>query len=286
MNETVEAGNWPWWGSESGVIPSDQWAKVEMGTSTPRGVWRLDSGIWTLDGLSTQTVSSIVVADTIYAADGQQVWRRGADGSWTAEAIPAALSQPSLLATDGNSVWAGGLGVAERISGTWTPLSDPGGLVTAMAVVSGNLVVGLRGGASQYSGAAVTSISTGLSALETVQALALANGTLFAGTDQTLYSFSGAWSAVTGFGAHDVRGITGTPLHLPGGVRRPPPGPEPAQPEQPGPAAGQPGRGDGVSSRIIRAHRTHDTCDAHGISRGAERSATAPGRAGSPRPRR
>src|SRR5450756_1186804 len=41
--------------------------------ATPRGVWRLDAGAWTLDGLSTRAITSIVVADSIYAADGQNV---------------------------------------------------------------------------------------------------------------------------------------------------------------------------------------------------------------------
>jgi hypothetical protein len=177
--------------------------------ATPRGVWRLDAGTWTLDGLSAQTISSIAVADTVYAADGQTVWRRGADGTWSAETLPGGLSFPSLLATDGTAVWAAGLGVAKRSSGAWALLANPGGLVTAAAVMSGDLVVGLRGGAAQYAGAAVTPISTGLPATSTVQALGLANGTLYAGTDQTLYSFAGAWNAVSGFGAHDVRAVTG-----------------------------------------------------------------------------
>ena len=103
--------------------------------ATPRGVWRLDAGTWTLDGLSAQRISSIVVADAVYAADGEKVWRRGADGTWSAEALPAASSFPRVLATDGTAVWAAGLGVAKRSSGTWAPLANPGGLVTAAAVV-------------------------------------------------------------------------------------------------------------------------------------------------------
>jgi len=185
--------------------------------ATPRGVWRLDAGAWTLDGLSARTISSIAVADTVYAADGEKVWRRGADGTWSAEALPGALSLPSRLATDGTAVWAAGVGVAKRSSGTWAALESPGAgaLVTAAAVVSGDLVVGLRGGAAQYAGASVTSISTGLPSSSTVQTLAAANGVLYAGTDQTLYSFAGAWTAIPGFGLHDVRGITGA-----GGVLR------------------------------------------------------------------
>ncbi|MGZ6988045.1 MAG: hypothetical protein ACXVH0_03690, partial [Thermoanaerobaculia bacterium] len=178
--------------------------------ATPRGVWRLDAGAWTLDGLSTQAITSIVVADTVYAADGQNVWRRAADGMWSAETLPASLSSPSVLATDGSALWAAGLGVAKRSSGTWAALVNPGGSVTAASVYAGDLVVGLRGGAARYAGAAATPISTGLSITSTVQALAVVNGTLYAGTDQTLYSFSGAsWSVVPGFGAHDVRAVTG-----------------------------------------------------------------------------
>jgi len=178
--------------------------------ATSRGVWRLDAGSWTLDGLPAESVSSIAVADTVYAADGLNVWRRGADGTWSAETLPAGLVFPSLLATDGTAVWAAGLGVAKRSSGTWTILANPGGLVTAAAIVSGDLVVGLHGGAAQYAGSAVTPISTGLPATATVQALCLASGTLYAGTNQTLYSFAGAWTPVSGFGAHDVRAVTGS----------------------------------------------------------------------------
>ncbi|HMA29996.1 MAG TPA: hypothetical protein VKS23_09035 [Thermoanaerobaculia bacterium] len=177
--------------------------------ATPRGVWRLDAGTWVLDGLSARRISSIAVADTVYAADGEKVWRRGADGTWSAETLPSGLVFPSLLATDGSAVWAAGLGVAKRSSGTWSLLANPGGLVTAAAVVSGDLVVGLRGGAAQYAGASVTLLSTGLPAASTVQALGVANGTLYAGTGQALYSFAGTWSAVTGFGVHDVRAVTG-----------------------------------------------------------------------------
>ena len=184
--------------------------------ATPRGVWRLDAGVWTLDGLSARTISSIAIADTVYAADGEKVWRRGADGAWNAETLPGALSLPSRLATDGAAVWAAGLGVAKRSSGTWAALADPGALVTAAAVgVSGDLVVGLRGGAAQYAGAAANPISTGIPFSSTVQTLAVANGTLYAGTDQALYTFAGAWTAVPGFGVHDVRGISGA-----GGVLR------------------------------------------------------------------
>jgi hypothetical protein len=191
---------------------ADATALAASGTTlwaaTPRGVWRLEAGAWTLDGLSARTITSIVVADAVYAADGEKVWKRGADGTWTAETLPGGLVFPSLLATDGTAVWAAGLGVAKRSSGTWAALGNPGGSVTAASVYAGDLVVGLRGGAAQYAGASVTPISTGLPVTSTVQTLRVANGALYAGTDQTLYTFAGTWTAVPGFGAHDVRAIT------------------------------------------------------------------------------
>ena len=176
--------------------------------ATPRGVWRLEAGAWKLDGLSSRTITSIVVADFVFAADGEKVWKRSVDGTWTAEALPTGLTFPSVLATDATAVWAAGVGVAKRASGTWTALTSPGGAVTAACVYSGDLVVGLRGGAARYAGASASSISNGLPVAATVQTLRVVGGTLYAGTDQTLYSFFGAtWSAVSGFGAHDVRDI-------------------------------------------------------------------------------
>src|SRR5664279_5539865 len=59
--------------------------------ATPRGVWRLEAGAWTLDGLSARTITSIVIADAVYAADGEKVWKRGVDGTWTAETLPCLL---------------------------------------------------------------------------------------------------------------------------------------------------------------------------------------------------
>jgi hypothetical protein len=176
--------------------------------ATPRGVWRLEAGAWILDGLSARTITSIVVAEAVYAADGENVWKRGADGTWTAETLPAALTFPSFLATDGTIVWAAGIGVARHASGTWTALTSPGGVVTAACVYSGDLVVGLRGGAARYAGSTVSPISNGLPITATVQTLGVANSLLYAGTEQTLYSFfGGTWAEVAGFGVHDVRAV-------------------------------------------------------------------------------
>ena len=176
--------------------------------ATPRGVWRLDAGAWTLDGLSARTITSIVVADAVYAADGEKVWRRGADGTWTAESLPAALTFPSVLATDGTVVWAAGIGVAKRASGTWTTLTSPGGVVTAACVYSGDLAVGLHGGAARYTGSTISAISSGIPVTATVQTLGVVSGLLYAGTEQTFYSFfGGTWTEVAAFGVHDVRAV-------------------------------------------------------------------------------
>ena len=94
--------------------PRSRRSGTTLWAATPRGVWRLEAGAWTLDGLSARTITSIVVADAVYAADGEKVWKRGADGTWTAETLPAALTFPSFLATDGTAVWAAGIGVAKR----------------------------------------------------------------------------------------------------------------------------------------------------------------------------
>lgn len=176
--------------------------------ATPRGVWRDEAGVWTLDGLSARTITAIVVADAVYAADGENVWKRAADGTWAAETLPAGLTFPSVLATDGTAVWAAGTGVAKRAGGSWSALTSPGGAVTAACVLSGDLVVGLRGGAARYAGSTVSAISNGIPFTATVQTLGVASGVLYAGTEQTLYSFfGGTWTAVAGFGAHDVRAI-------------------------------------------------------------------------------
>ncbi|MEO8587226.1 MAG: hypothetical protein ABI584_13765 [Acidobacteriota bacterium] len=177
--------------------------------ATPGGVWRLEAGAWTLDGLSGRTISAIVVADAVYAADGEKVWKRAADGRWAAEALPPGLAFPSVLATDGTAVWAAGIGVAKRAGGSWTALTNPGGAVTAACVFSGDLVVGLRGGAARYAGSSVSAISSGIPFTATVQTLGVASGVLYAGTEQTLYSFfGGTWTPVAGFGLHDVRAVT------------------------------------------------------------------------------
>ena len=193
---------------------------------TPGGVWKVASGAWTPDGLPGQNVLSLVSADAVYAADGAKVWQRllqcaPAPGgpcspSWYAMALPPSVTQPSALATDGTSLWAAGLGVAKKTGNTWSALASPGGKVLSTTVWNGDLVAGLRGNVARYAGASVSFLSAGMPVTANVQALASVGGVLWAGTDQTLYSWSGAaWVAESGFGFHDVRALTGA-----GGVLR------------------------------------------------------------------
>ena len=195
---------------------------------TPRGVWRLSAGAWAPDGLAGRPISSLAVADGVYAVDGTAVWKRGsvcapsADPqapcvqTWDAEALPPSVSQPTALATDGTALWAAGIGVAKKSGGTWAALASPGGAAFTAAVWNGDLVVGLRGGVARYAGASVSFLSEGMPVTANVQALASVGGVLWAGTDQTLYEWNGAtWVLEPGFGFHDVRAITGV-----GGVLR------------------------------------------------------------------
>ncbi len=195
---------------------------------TPRGVWKLSSGIWTPDGLAGRPIASLAVADGVYATDGTSVRKRSSScvpsadptapcvQTWNAEALPPSITLPSALATDGTTVWAAGTGVARRSGGTWTALAPPGGAAFCAAVWNGDLVVGLRGNVARYSGPAVSFLATGLPTTANVQALASVGGVLWAGTDQTLYEWNGAtWVAEPGFGLHDVRAVTGA-----GGVLR------------------------------------------------------------------
>ncbi len=202
---------------------------VSVWAGTPRGVWKLAAGAWAPDGLSGQPVSSLaVVASDVYAADGTNVYHRVSvcvpstfpggpcTQEWDPETLPASLTQPRALATDGSSLWVAGVGVAKKSGGTWTALASPGGTAFSAAVWNGDLVAGLHGNVARYTGATVSYYSAGMPVTANVQALASVGGVLWAGTDQTLYSWSGsAWVAETGFGYHDVRAITGA-----GGVLR------------------------------------------------------------------
>ena len=194
---------------------------------TPRGVWKLAAGAWAPDGLSGHPVASLaVVGSDVYAADGTNVYRRASTclpvpggpcvQEWDPEPLSGSVTQPGALATDGASLWAAGAGVAKKSGGTWTALASPGGTAFSAAVWNGDLVAGLRGNVARYAGSSVSYFSAGMPVTANVQALASVSGVLWAGTDQTLYSWNGAmWVAETGFGFHDVRAITGA-----GGILR------------------------------------------------------------------
>jgi hypothetical protein len=181
--------------------------------ATIRGVWEYESGTWSFDGLGDKTLTSVAVAGgTAFAADGANVYRRNADGSWSAETLPSASAFPTLLAASGGTLFAAGVGAYRREGSTWSALPPPpGGLAHAIAVTdSGDLVLGFGDGtAARFTGGAWSSISGGVGLGEAIQALTTFGGILYAGTQQHLYAQSGsAWMSDTAFGTHDVRALT------------------------------------------------------------------------------
>lgn len=180
---------------------------------TLRGVWKLSDGAWTFDGLSDKTITSLAVAQgSVWAATGDGLWRRDTDGTWSVEALP---KSPPLLTTvfsDGTTLWACGLGVYRRSGGTWTALASPGGpltTATAATLFNGDLVVGRQGNAaSRYSGSSIVPMTAGMGAGEGPNAFAVFGGSLWAGTSNGLYEWSGAsWVYQLALGLHDVRAI-------------------------------------------------------------------------------
>jgi hypothetical protein len=186
---------------------------------TERGVWTLSAGAWSLDGLSDGTVTSVAVADgSLWAASGNKLYRRGADGTYTVETLPGANASTSVLVADGNTLYAAGLGVFKRSGGTWTALASPGSFVTSAALYGSDLVVGLQlGGAARYpAGGGLVFLQTGVLPGEAVNAFAVLGGTLYGGTPRGLYAWSGtSWVLDASFGSHDVRGLTAS-----GGILR------------------------------------------------------------------
>lgn len=182
---------------------------------TPSGVFRgtgLGEG-WGLDGLTGKPVSSIaVLGNEVWAATGEELWRRSADGTWSLETLPSAIAVPNTVAVDASGVlWAGGLGVWRRAAGGWSAAPPPAaGLVVSMLPDASGLVVGLStGSAARWNGAGWTAYSGGIGPGEGIRALASFGGTLWAGTNVTLYAWNGsAWAPDAGFGRHDVRALT------------------------------------------------------------------------------
>ncbi len=183
--------------------------------ATRSGVLRgtsLDTA-WRFDGLSGKPVSSVAtLGDEVWAATGEELWRRSANGSWSLEALPSSVAFPTTLAVDAaGTLWIGGLGVWRRSGVSWTAAPSPGpGIVTAMLADPAGLVVGLStGSAARWNGSGWAALNGGVGPGEAIRALASFGGTLWAGTNVTLYWWGvGAWVADAPFGGHDVRALT------------------------------------------------------------------------------
>ncbi|MBP7676742.1 MAG: hypothetical protein KBB14_10500, partial [Thermoanaerobaculia bacterium] len=182
---------------------------------TRSGVFRGTSleAAWRLDGLTGKPVSSVAtLGDEVFAATGEELWRRSANGSWSLESLPSSVAFPTTLAVDASgTLWVGGLGVWRRSGASWSAAPSPGvGIVTAMLADPAGLVVGLStGSAARWNGASWVALSGGVGPGEAIRALASFGGTLWAGTNVTLYGWGvGAWVADVPFGGHDVRALT------------------------------------------------------------------------------
>lgn len=182
---------------------------------TASGVFRgvsLGEG-WALDGLAGKPISSVAIrSGEVWAATGEELWRRSAAGTWTIETLPSSVVFPTTVAVDVSGVlWVGGLGAWRRTGETWTAAPSPGaGIVTSMLPDPAGLVVGLSTGiAARWTGAGWVSLAGGVGPAEGFRALAMFGGTLWAGTNITLYAWSGSsWIADAAFGGHDVRALT------------------------------------------------------------------------------
>ena len=182
---------------------------------TASGVFRGTSltSAWALDGLAGKPVSSVAIANgEVWAATGEELWRRAADGAWSRETLPSSSAFPTTVAVDaGGTLWVGGLGAWRRTGATWTVAPSPGaGIVTAMLADPAGFVVGLSAGsAARWNGTGWVALSGGVGPAEGIRALATFGGTLWAGTNVTLYAWGGsAWVADAAFGGHDVRALT------------------------------------------------------------------------------
>jgi hypothetical protein len=184
-------------------------------TGTASGVFR-SNDVWSrgeLDGLAGRPVASLAVyGGEVWAATGDALVRRSTAGTWSETALPSAAAFPRTVAVDSTgTLWAGGLGAWRRTGETWTAAPSPGvGFVVTMLPDPLGLVVGLSAGsAARWNGAGWTVLDGGIGPSEAIQALASFGGTLWAGTNVTLYSWSGgSWVADAAFGGHDVRALT------------------------------------------------------------------------------
>jgi hypothetical protein len=196
LRSLVAAGGVYWAGTASGVF---------RGTDLWTG--------WPLDGLAGQPISSVAaLGGEVWAATGEVLWRRSATGTWSLETLPSALAFPTTLAVDAAGVlWVGGLGVWRRTGDTWTAAPSPGaGIVSSMLPDPQGIVIGLStGSAARWAGSGWIPYAGGVGPAERIQALASFGGTLWAGTNVTLYAWGGSsWVADPVFGGHDVRALT------------------------------------------------------------------------------
>lgn len=175
-----------------------------------RGVW-MGSGGWYVSGLTDRTVSAVAVTGGVpFAATGDAVWRRGGDGTWSAETIPGTDSARTVLVTDATTLWVAGRTAARRSGGTWTALPSFSGTAVSGTLAGTDLVLGLlSGGAVRYNGSTWVSLAAGIGSGEQVAALLSDGSALYAGTSQGLYAWSGSqWVRDTAFGTHVVQGLT------------------------------------------------------------------------------
>ena len=217
---TAEAGLWlrPDPGSPNGAdVRSFASSGGVFWAGTASGVFRGTSiapaAAWAHDGLTGRPVSSIaVLGGEVWAATGEELWRRSASGSWTIEELPSPVAFPATVAVDASgTLWAGGLGAWRKAGGGWTAAPSPGaGIVVSMLPDPQGLVVGLSSGlAARWNGSGWNTLAGGVGPSEGFYALASFGGTLWAGTNITLYAWNGtSWVADTAFGGHDVRSLT------------------------------------------------------------------------------
>ena len=73
-------------GADTSALAGDG---TTLWAGTLHGVWRLESGTWSFDGLGEKTVLSIALSGgSVWAATGDGLWRRSTDGTWSFEPLP------------------------------------------------------------------------------------------------------------------------------------------------------------------------------------------------------
>ena len=168
---------------------------------------------WALDGLSGKPVSSVaVLGGEVWAATGEELWRRSADGAWSVETLPSSVAFPTTVAVDasGTSGSAGSArGGGRERRGPRRRRRGPGSSSRCSPIRRGSSSASRPGARRGGPDRAGPSYSGGVGPGEAIRALASFGGTLWAGTNITLYAWNGsAWVADAAFGGHDVRALT------------------------------------------------------------------------------